>query len=590
MTRGKPLLIGGDPKGKNILYCTGNSVVVRNVKEPLIADTYTDHPKAPTVARYCPSGFYIASGDEMGNVRIWDTTQAGTYGIKLDQRALSGRVYDIAWTEDSKRVVAVGDGREKYGAAFFMDGGASVGEITGHSKIITSVDIKQTRPFRLMTGSEDLSLGWFEGPPFKWKKSVDGHSRFVNCVRFSPDGERVVSVGQDKLALIFDGKTGDKVGQLNAEHNGGIYCVSWAPTSKQVLTASADRTCKVWDVETGAAVSTFEFGAGVEDQQLGCIWQGGDLLSIGLNGYLNYLDPNSGKLIKSIHGHMNFITSLAHDGSSDSFYSGSYDSSQIRWNIKDASTSIYLGAGHTNQISALAVDGSSVYSAGMDDCFGVAPLGEGQTGARIATDSPARGIATNTHNKGLAVGISMKSVSLIRGSVAVAKVAVSWSPTSVALSADGQSAAVGGEDQKVHIFKIAGDTLTEATALAGHTREVSAVAYSPDGKFLASACKNRSIILWDAKTHAQIVNGQWCFHTSTVNSLAFSPDSIFLASASLDQDIYIWNPAKVMQKLRIPLAHRGGVNQVLWLNNNEIATGGQDCCIKTWSVDRAAFA
>jgi WD40 repeat protein len=397
-------------------------------------------------------------------------------------------------------------------------------------------------------------------------------------------------VGQDKLAILFDGKTGDKVGQLDADHKGGIYCVSWNPDSKQVLTASADRTCKIWDVETGKAVTTFEFGAGVDDQQLGCIWQGGDLISIGLNGYLNYLDPAAGKLIKSVHGHMNFITSLAHDPASDAFYSGSYDSTQVRWNIKDASTSLYPGAGHTNQISALSIDGASVYSAGMDDCFGVAPLGEGQSGSRIATDSPARGISTSSSTKGVAVGVSLKSVSLIRGSAAVAKVAVSWTPTSVAISPDGQTAAVGGEDQKVHIFKIAGDSLTETQALSGHTREVSAVAFSPNGKYLATACKNRNIILWDGASFSQVVNGQWCFHTSTINSLSFSPDSLFLASASLDQDIYIWNPAKVMQKVRIALAHRGGVNQVLWLNNNEIATGGQDCCIKTWSVDRAAFA
>lgn len=583
MTRGKPVLIGGDPKGNNILYTCGNSVIIRNVKEPLLADTYTEHAKAPTVARYAPSGFYIASGDEMGNVRIWDTTQPGVYGLKLEIRALAGKVYDLAWTEDSKRIVAVGDGREKFGAAFFMDSGASVGEITGHSKLITSVDIKQSRPYRLITGSEDLSLGWFEGPPFKWKNSIDGHSRFVNCVRFSPNGDRVISVGQDKLALLFDGKTGEKVGQLEPGHAGGIYAVSWNPASTQVLTASADRTTKIWDVATGKAVTSFDFGADVNNQQLGCIWQGNDLISIGLNGYLNYLDPASGKVTRSVLGHMNFITSFGYDTSSDSFFSGSFDSTQIRWNLKDASTDVFIGAGHTNQLSALVVDGSHLYSAGMDDCFGVSPVAVGSSGSRIGTDSPARGIAAAG---GVAVGISMKSVNLIRGSAKVATVAAPWAPLSVAISPDGATAAVGGEDHKVHIYKISGDSITEAAALAGHAREVSAVTFSPDGKFLASACRNRNIILWNTGDWSQKINGQWCFHTSTINSLSFSPDSQILASGSLDQDIYFWNPANAMQKSRIPLAHRGGVNQVLWLNNNEIASGGQDCCLKTWTFDR----
>uniref|UniRef100_A0A8C1NR59 WD repeat domain 1 n=1 Tax=Cyprinus carpio TaxID=7962 RepID=A0A8C1NR59_CYPCA len=43
--------------------------------------------------------------------------------------------------------------RSEFGAVFLWDSGSSVGEIVGHSKIINSVDIKQTRPYRLARGS-----------------------------------------------------------------------------------------------------------------------------------------------------------------------------------------------------------------------------------------------------------------------------------------------------------------------------------------------------------------------------------------------------------------------------------------------------
>jgi WD40 repeat protein len=36
------------------------------------------------------------------------------------------------------------------------------------------------------------------------------HQRFVNCVRFSPNGDLAISVGSDKLAVLFDGQTGEK--------------------------------------------------------------------------------------------------------------------------------------------------------------------------------------------------------------------------------------------------------------------------------------------------------------------------------------------------------------------------------------------
>lgn len=66
--------------------------------------------------------------------------------LKNEVKALSGRVNDLAWLET--RVVAVGEGKEKFGSAFTFDSGNSVGEISGHSKPINSIAIRQQRPFR----------------------------------------------------------------------------------------------------------------------------------------------------------------------------------------------------------------------------------------------------------------------------------------------------------------------------------------------------------------------------------------------------------------------------------------------------------
>jgi hypothetical protein len=47
--------------------------------------------------------------------------------------------------------------------------GTSVGEISGQSKSINSCDFRPSRPFRIVTGCEDNTIGVFEGPPFKFK-------------------------------------------------------------------------------------------------------------------------------------------------------------------------------------------------------------------------------------------------------------------------------------------------------------------------------------------------------------------------------------------------------------------------------------
>lgn len=62
---------------------------------------------------------------------------------------------------------------------------------------INSVDFKPSRPFRAVTGNEDNSVSFFEGPPFKWKTNIASHDKFVHVVRYSPDGERFASASAD---------------------------------------------------------------------------------------------------------------------------------------------------------------------------------------------------------------------------------------------------------------------------------------------------------------------------------------------------------------------------------------------------------
>lgn len=69
--------------------------------------------------------------------------------------------------------------------------------------------------------------------------------------------------------------------------------ISWSPDSSQLISASGDKTVKLWDAAAGTAVTTFNLGADVTDQQLGCLWQKNHLLSISLSGYINYLDKNN---------------------------------------------------------------------------------------------------------------------------------------------------------------------------------------------------------------------------------------------------------------------------------------------------------
>ena len=64
----------------------------------------------------------------------------------------------------------------RFGHVFNAETGTSVGEILGQSKSLNSVDMRPSRPFKIVTASEDNTLAFFEGPPFKFKFTMNVRS------------------------------------------------------------------------------------------------------------------------------------------------------------------------------------------------------------------------------------------------------------------------------------------------------------------------------------------------------------------------------------------------------------------------------
>ena len=141
--RGRPSQLSADPKGERIAYASGKSIFLRSLDHPTESKQYTAHTTQTTAARFSPSGFYVASGDVSGSVRVWDAVEG--VNTKGEYHIISGRINDLSWDGDSQRIIAVGDGRNRYGHAFTADSGNSVGEISGHSAVINSVSIRQQR-------------------------------------------------------------------------------------------------------------------------------------------------------------------------------------------------------------------------------------------------------------------------------------------------------------------------------------------------------------------------------------------------------------------------------------------------------------
>ncbi|KAF6021051.1 WDR1 [Bugula neritina] len=580
--RGQPIVLNGRADKKTFLYVHGSNVFLRNIENPMICDVYTEHSKTTTVAQYSPSGFYIASADTIGKVRIWDTVNV-EHVLKNEFQPLSGSIKDLCWSGDNQRIVVGGEGREKYAHVFNADTGTSVGEVTGQSKSVNAVSFKQDRPFRIATASEDQTLCFFEGPPFKYHHTIHDHKNFVNCVRYSPNSQKFVSGGADGRAFVYDGKTGEKVGELgDPAHKGGIYGVSFSSNSLEVLTVSADKTAKIWNMENFENVCQFTLGTALLDMQVGCLWLGDFILTVSLSGNINYLDrSNPSSPSQIIKGHNKQIEGIIAAG--DTLYSADSEGKICVWDANTGTCTEVTGKGHSVQIKSISLMDDKLITCAIDDTVKVVDLSsQSYSDISIAMGSQPQCVATSAD--GHIVVACLQSVNIIQNGQLLFKQDVKYEPKCVAIHPSQSEIAVGGgQDSKIHIYSLTSGTLQETKTLSAPAA-VTCVSYSPDGAYLAAGSE-RKVLLYSGPEYEVVISTQWVSHTARVMCLSWSPNSQHVASGSLDTDINIWDVNNHAARLSIKKAHKMSVvSSLSWRSDNELVSAGHDSIVQLWNI------
>jgi len=404
------------------------------------------------------------------------------------------------WTEPGKSAMSVcfsPDGRSLV-AGFGTYSGNAVGRV----KVLDVASGKEIKAFTgprggvnkvvfhpdgrklAMAGSEVVDV-WdieTESKIFHLK----GHKKWVYCLDYSPDGQWLATGGWDGTVKIREAATGIEALTIFA-HEGFVLSLSFSPDSRNLITTSEDRSARLWEIPSGRRLATF-------------------------------------------HGHADFVWTVAFRPDGREFATGSMDGSIRFWDLK---TSRPIVVEHNSWVERLAFrnDGLRVLSQNTRR-FGDAVVVKGWNPLTGELDPSLAGIRFNALPAEFARG--------------------SWWVTGPVKSPDGKltaenggSSAGGGGASRSRDASISTVFLREAASgqiiqtLAGHTADVVAIAFSPDGHRLATGSFDRTVKLWDIHTGQEVLTLRG--HTAGVGTLVFSPDGSKIVSGGIDDTARVWD-------------------------------------------------
>ena len=158
----------------------------------------------------------------------------------------------------------------------------------------------------------------------------------------------------------------------------------------------------------------------------------------------------------------------------------------------------------------------------------------------------------------------------------------------VAFSPDGKTVASGSTDTTVRFIDPL-DANAKGAPITGHTGPVGAVRFSPDGLILTTAGSGgdeRTVRLWNVRDRGVI--GQLTGHLDSVTDVVFRPDGAMLATASADATVRLWSSSSRTQIASLR-GHGGPVRAVAFSPDGKLlASAGADGTVRLWDVERRA--
>ncbi len=625
--------------------------------------TLEGHTGFVTSVSFSPSGKILASGAEDYTVRLWDVeTRENTATLRH-----TGPVYSVSFSSDGTTLASgTGDNTVRLWNIATRENIATL----RHTGLVSSVSFSPN-------GITLASAGrGYDGTVRLWNigtreniATFKGHTGLVSSVSFSPSGKILASGAWDNTVKLWNIATRENIATLR--HTDPVYSVVFSSDGTTLASAGGgyDGNVRLWDVETRENIATLRHTDLVSSVSFSP--DGTTLASGASDTMVRLWDVGTRKNIATISGHTGSVYSIAFSPDGTTLASVSEDGTIKLWAVSEwirprprtlvkISGDNQQGTPGMELANPFVVEVNDQYDNPLSDVqvtFKVTK-GDGKLRERFTVENTmtdvngrAQSMLTLGPNPGTntveviisgfepvtfnAMGVGTPTTPTVGGDyrkwelpdgavTRLGKGILGGSDRAVAFSPDGQRLAVAG-GFGVWLYDVA--TLRELALFTGHTLWVTSVAFSPDGKMVASGSSDRTVKIWDIATGRTIAtleghtdrvtsvafsldgtklasgSGQrvklWdmatkqhiatLMHKRSVTSVAFSPDSTMLASGSWNSSadagsVWLWD-VSTKRHIATLEGHTGGINSVVFSPKmSTLASGSEDGTIKLWDM------
>lgn len=553
-----------------------------------VAPPLTGHTDDVRSLTFNENGSILASGSEDKTMILWRNITANQ---PVSQTFTADNwVVSVAFSPVQANLLAIGV--EDDVILWDTTKNEEVTTLSGHEADIFSLAFSADGQ-TLASGSEDRTIRLWDVATGRLKdRPLTGHHSWVRTVAFSREGV-LASGSDDDVIILWDVTTNQRLGQILAEHPAAVRSLAISPDGQTWVSGSSNGQITFWDADTRQPL-----GPPLEEHSK---WV--NTLSFNADGTVLASGSDDGTLVLWNVAKMQPLYHLSGEGESiisaafnpqDKAVLASGDTSNkvILWNFAGAQPiSTTLKGGHTDWVRSVAFspDGRILASASDDQTVILWDM---------ATEKPIHRLSGHK-DWVMTVTFSPDGETLV--SAGKDKTIILWnvntggiihrltdhenSVMSVAFNQKGDTLASGSWDKTVRLWDVAEGK--QIGLLKGHTLAVENVFFNPRSpQTLISSSLDGTIRRWDTQTQKPLDEQPLSGPATEINSVAFSPDGKTLASGSgEDGAIFLWDATSGVRKgSMIDTSNR--VTSLVFYSDQNLISGSRNGSLLVWEVEK----